>query len=248
MKAVIYIRVSTEEQASEGASLAMQEHKCRQYAELHDMEVVSVVADEGVSARDTNRPGLRTVQRMMEVGAVDSLIVLKLDRLTRSVSDLYELLRLCTGSDVGLHGVEDRMDTDSATGRAMLGMLAVLSQWERETISERVVGVLADIRRQGYHVGKAPWGWDAVKHDGPGCLLEPRSTTTVEIIERARAYRNGGLSLRKIADQLFTDGLIDKLMAPTSVQRVLRAPHPDDMILMESGAYRWPATDYAATI
>lgn len=92
MKVIGYVRVSTEEQATQGVSLAAQEAKLRQYRELFGHDLVEVVNDGGQSAKTLNRPGLQSALAALKNGQADGLLVLKLDRLTRSVRDLGELL------------------------------------------------------------------------------------------------------------------------------------------------------------
>jgi site-specific DNA recombinase len=92
MKAVAYLRCSTEDQATRGVSLEAQRAKVEAYAGLYDLQLVAVVEDAGVSARTLDRPGLQKALAMLARGEAQALIVLKLDRLTRSVRDLGELL------------------------------------------------------------------------------------------------------------------------------------------------------------
>ena len=92
MKAVGYIRVSTEEQATQGVSLDAQTEKVRAYASLYDIELVEIITDAGVSAKTIDRPGLSKALAMLEAEEAEALVIVKLDRLTRSVRDLDYLL------------------------------------------------------------------------------------------------------------------------------------------------------------
>lgn len=85
MKVVGYVRVSTEEQATQGVSLQAQEAKLRQYCDLYGHDLAEVVIDAGQSAKTLNRPGLAKVLASLEAGEVEGVVILKLDRLTRTI-------------------------------------------------------------------------------------------------------------------------------------------------------------------
>ena len=92
MLAIGYVRVSTDRQADQGTSLDAQAARIQAMATVQNAELVDIVVDGGESAKSMNRPGLRRVLALVETGKVDTVIVAKLDRLTRSVKDLCELL------------------------------------------------------------------------------------------------------------------------------------------------------------
>lgn len=230
---VIYSRVSTAEQAASGLSLDIQEEKCRQYADLHGLTVVGVIRDEGVSAKDLNRPGMRTLRSTIKEGAVNGIVVYRLDRLTRSVGDFAAVLHPeLERYDVRLHGVNDRIDTSTATGRMQVNMILTVAQWERETTAERIRDTIAGVRQQGYHMGQAPWGWRCIEHDGPGSLLATNDAAQATI-RRARELYGKGLSLRAIGAEI-------EVPHPQSVKRIIASPVAEDMV-PEGNGFAWPA-------
>ena len=93
MKAIGYIRVSTEKQADFGVSLEAQEAKIRAMAVVQGAGLEEAIVDAGESAKSLNRPGMERLLALVDAGAVDTVIIAKLDRLTRSVADLAELLK-----------------------------------------------------------------------------------------------------------------------------------------------------------
>jgi site-specific DNA recombinase len=137
MKVVGYCRVSTEDQAREGVSLAAQHVKIEAYALVKDWILAEVIRDEGVSAKSLVRPGLQRLLALVEAGQVEAVIIYKLDRLTRSVADLDKLMKLFERKGVALVSLQESLDATTATGRLMMNLLASVSQWEREVIGER---------------------------------------------------------------------------------------------------------------
>src|SRR5229473_2860839 len=119
MLAIGYARVSTDRQADQGVSLDAQTMRIRAMATVQSAELVDVIVDGGESAKSMNRPGVRRVLAMVEAGKIDTVIVAKLDRLTRSVKDLCELLEHFERKGVALVSVAESLDTGS--GRRTAG-------------------------------------------------------------------------------------------------------------------------------
>src|SRR4051812_14622609 len=203
-RAIGYVRVSLEKQANEGHSLAAQERKLREYASLYDLELVEIVVDAGASAKSLDRPGLTRALEQLRAGAADALLVVKLDRLTRSVRDLGDLVEGYFGADrpFALLSVADQIDTRSAAGRLVLNVLASVSQWEREAIGERPSVVMQDLRSKGrYTGGDAPYGYAR----GEGGRLDPVQSEQAAVA-LARDSRARGLTLRAVAADLDAAG------------------------------------------
>src|ERR1039457_2781356 len=137
MKAIGYVRVSTEKQADFGVSLEAQSEKVRAMAVVQGAELADVIIDAGESAKSLNRPGMARLLALVDGGTVDTVIIAKLDRLTRSVADLAVLLKRFERRGVSLVSVADALDTRSAAGRLVLNIMVSVSQWEREAIGER---------------------------------------------------------------------------------------------------------------
>jgi DNA invertase Pin-like site-specific DNA recombinase len=212
--------VSTEKQADAGQSLEAQRAKVEAYASLYDLELVEVVVDAGVSAKSLSRPGLERALAMLKSGEADALLVVKLDRLTRSVRDLGELVeRYFASGKSALLSVSEQIDTRSAAGRLVLNVLASVSQWEREAIGERTAAVMQFKAAQGeYTGGKAPYGFRV--EAGELVAVEGER----EVVEAARKAKASGLSLRAIARELGARGFVTrtgKAFAPVQVSRLV---------------------------
>lgn len=196
MKVIGYTRVSTDEQAQGGVSLEAQRAKLEQYAELYDLELVDIVVDAGVSAKNLNRDGLKSALAVLERGHAAGLLVAKLDRLTRSVRDLSDLLEKYFGTKYALLSVAEKVDTSSAAGRMILNIMATVSQWEREVIGERTSAALQHKIAQGQHVGSPGLGFRMAD----GQLQADQAEGS--IVERILGLREDGLTLQAIADTL----------------------------------------------
>ena len=147
------------QQAETGVSLAAQAEKIRAMAVVRDAELVDIVTDAGASAKDLNREGLARVLDLVDKRKVDVGIVAKLDRLTRSVRDLGELLERFERRGVSLVSVAESLDTGTAAGRLVLNVKASVSQWEREVIGERTREALAPKKAQGQRIGALSASW-----------------------------------------------------------------------------------------
>jgi site-specific DNA recombinase len=221
MKAVAYLRVSTEDQAARGVSLEAQRAKIAAYAGLYDLELVAVVEDAGLSARTLDRPGLQRALTMLARGEAQALIVLKLDRLTRSVRDLGELLE-GPFARAALLSVGEQIDTRTAAGRLVLNVLASVAQWERETIGERTATAMAHKKTKGERVGAVPYGYGL---GADGHALVPVAAEQAVIAE-ARRLKASGLALRAIAAELERAGMVarnGRRFEAAQVQRMVAA-------------------------
>jgi site-specific DNA recombinase len=158
--AVGYIRVSTTKQDESGLSLEEQKRRIEAWAVAQDLKLEQVYEDGAESAKNLDRPEVQELLRRVVAGEISHVIVYKLDRLTRSVRDLYELITVFQRHNVAFCSVTESLDTSSAIGRAMVGLIGVFAQWERETIAERTIMALSAKRRRGERLGgHRPFGW-----------------------------------------------------------------------------------------
>jgi len=215
MKAVGYIRVSTEDQAMTGVSLPAQRAKLEAYASLYGLELVRIEVDDGVSAKTLERPALRRALATVDRGEADGLLIAKLDRLSRSVADWDRLIDGYFGERAGkqLWSVADSIDTRTAAGRLVLNVLMSVAQWEREAIAERTRDALRHKIKTGERVGRVLYG-SAIDPDDPrrskksdlpsGLKPCPPEAEAIALIKRLAAE---GKSLRAIADELTRRGI-----------------------------------------
>lgn len=205
-RAIAYLRVSSSDQSDNGHSLAAQREKVMQYAALHELEIVEVIEDAGVSAKTLHRPGLIRALDLLKTGKADALLVMKLDRLTRNVRDLGGLIEeyFSENARFALLSALDHIDTRSSNGRLVLNVLASVSQWEREAICERTKGVMQSMKASGRVISRPTLGYDeVVDADGKRRLVS--NATEQALIARIVEMRNSGLSYQRVADALNSD-------------------------------------------
>jgi len=224
-KVIGYVRVSTDQQAEGGVSLDAQRAKLAAYALALDLELVAVFED-AASGKTLDRPGLSASLAALEAGQAEALVVVKLDRLTRSVRDLGTLVDRYFAGRFSLLSVADSIDTRSAAGRLVLNVLASVAQWEREATGERTRDALVQVRREGVRLGGSALGWSrGTSTDAKGrrvVELEPGEAATVA---RAVELRAEGCTMREIAATLTAEGHATKrggTWAAGTVLKVLR--------------------------
>ena len=190
-KAVGYCRVSTDGQADRGVSLDAQAEKIRAMATVQDAELIDMIVDGGESGKSLQRPGIERLLAMVDRREVQIVIIAKLDRLTRSVRDLGELLDRLQRRGVALVSVGESLDTGSAAGRLVLNVMASVSQWEREAIGERTRDALRHKRAQGLRTGNVRFGY-RLDPDGRRlipCDREPSASHAVRPSQRPSSDR-----------------------------------------------------------
>ena len=199
----IYIRVSTAEQAK-GYSIDEQVERLTSYCHAMNWSPIKPYVDAGSSGGNTDRPELQSMIRDIKAGLIHRVVVYKLDRLSRSQKDTLELIEdvfLAHGCD--FVSLSENFDTGTPFGRAMIGILAVFAQLEREQIKERMnLGRTGRAKEGKYHGGGLPpVGYDYV--DGELVINQFDAMQVKEIFEMFLS----GMPIRRICDSLEERGL-----------------------------------------
>ena len=206
MNAVGYIRVSTSEQAKEGVSLAHQSSKIRAYANLNDLTLISIIEDAGMSGKNLNRPGINMLMNLIDTKVIETIIVYKLDRLSRKVKDTLELIENFDKKGITFHSITEKIDTKSAMGKFFLNITASLAQMERDLISERTIDALkykkSKMEKTG---GDIPFGYDVTEEN-----ILIKNSDEQKVISLIRRSRKKGDSLRTICRKLEEKGIRTK--------------------------------------
>ena len=202
--AIGYVRVSTQEQATNGVSLDAQRDKLRAYYKLNSIKLIDIKADEGYSGSTLDRPALQAARQMLRRGRANTLLVVKLDRLSRSLRDVCTLVdELFSQERNHLLSLCGMVNTHSAAGRMVLMNLANYCQFEREMISERTRDALQHMKAQGIRLGPAHYGYalgDHLDEQGRRVLVPVESEQAV--IAKMVALRNEGLSFSQVVQRL----------------------------------------------
>jgi site-specific DNA recombinase len=199
-------------------SLEAQEAKIRAMATVQGAAVIELIVDGGESAKDLKRPGMDRLLTLVDERKVDTVIIAKLDRLTRSVKDLAELLERFQRRGVSLVSVAESLDTGSAAGRLVINIMTAVSQWEREAIGERTRDAMQHKKSNGERVGNIAYGF---KLGANGLQLEPdpQEQTVLAAIRDLRARR---CTLRGIAAELNARGWRTRRASAWRLEHVAR--------------------------
>jgi len=207
-RAVGYVRVSTEGQASNGESLDLQADAIRAYCQSQGLELVDLIVEAGVSGYTplSDRPGGGRLLSLLSKREVNHVVTSKLDRMFRRASDALEQTAAWDKSGVGLHVLNmggSTVSTATAVGRVFLSMLAVFAEFERNLISERTREAMAAKRKRGERIsGELPFGYQ-LSEDGIHLEPEPGEQASLALLHRLRSK---GLSLRAVAETLNQQG------------------------------------------
>ena len=196
-RAAIYIRVSTQEQAQEGYSVGEQKERLVAYCKAHDWLIADIYADAGYTGSNLKRPGIQKL--ISETDKFDLVLVYKLDRLSRSQRDtLYLIEEIFLPNTVDFVSMQESFDTSSPFGKAMIGLLAVFAQLEREQIKERTrMGRVARAKAGLHHGGGyIPIGYN---YEDGHLTINPYEA---EQVKKIFSWYLEGASLKAIADRL----------------------------------------------
>ena len=225
MNTVLYIRVSTDEQVREGYSIPAQKERLEAFVKSQGWTIVDCYIEEGQSAKDLTRPEIQRLISNIKSGnpKIDIVLVYRLDRLTRSVLDLYELLKLFDKHNIAFRSATEVYDTTTAMGRLFITLVAALAQWERENLAERVRIGLAEMVRQGHRPGSAePYGY-TYREDGKLAINQVEAGIVKKIFE----LYNSGMGIRKITRWLNDHNIptkMNKKWADKTVITILTNP------------------------
>lgn len=160
MQVAIYTRVSTKKQVEEGFSLEAQKDRLTKLCEINGDIVYKIYSDEGKSGKDTNRPELQKLLVDAKKRAFNKVLVMKLDRISRSISDLEKIVTILKENDIEFESASEKLDTSSSMGMMFIRLLGVFAQFERERIQERINDTFTDMIDKGRSItGSPPYGY-----------------------------------------------------------------------------------------
>jgi len=211
METAVYCRVSTDEQALEGYSIRGQVEKLKSYVSAKDWAVYDVYLDEGISGKNmTERPAINRMLDDIKAGYVKNVLVFKLDRLTRSVADLVQLIDLFKTHGCAFNSLTESIDTSTASGRMFLKIIGIFAEFERENIGERVRLGMERKAREGYSIacGNTSFGYDKDMTDKIQKINPQEAETVRRVFDM---YTRQNMTLNGIAKQLNAEKVPTKL-------------------------------------
>ena len=217
---IAYIRVSTEEQRDEGFSLNAQKRKIKAFCELHDLRIAKYIQDTG-SGKEKDREGHQELLLKIKQKQISGIIVFRLDRLTRSLLNLAELIELFKKDNTQLYSVMENIDASTPIGRFTIKLLGALAELEVDVLGQRTKVGMEEARKKGVHLGRAPLG---KKRNNKGKLVQDHQEQAV--IQRILQLRALNLSLRKIAQTLQQEGYQTKRGGkwhPQTIKKILES-------------------------
>ena len=204
-KCGLYLRVSTEDQAREGFSLPEQKERLEMFCKFKNYEIIDYYEDAGISAKTGNyRPEFERLKEDIKAKKVNTIVALKLDRITRSIYDWENLMTFLDDNDAYLDCVNDEINTTNANGKMISRLLMSVSQNEIERTSERTKIGLAGAIKSGHIPHIAPLGY---KHEDKKLVID---YATKDIVVRIFDLYYNGFSYKKISNILNDEQVLGK--------------------------------------
>ena len=213
----LYPRVSTEDQSRFGHSLDEQECRMKQLCEFKNYEIFKVYREEGVSAKNTNRPKFQEMIEDVKQGKINKIIIFKLDRLTRSIQDLENICKFLDKYNCGLESISEEINTSSANGKFFVRMITILAQLEIERTSKRTKVGLVGAIKQGHISGRPPLGY--VKKNGSKKIFIDE--VQADVVRRIFKLYLDGMSVCSICKLFKEENVLNRRWPTTTVDKIL---------------------------
>lgn len=213
----LYPRVSTEDQSRFGHSLDEQEDKLRKLCEYKEYQIYKIYREEGVSAKNMDRPKFKEMIQDMKDGKINKIIVYKLDRLTRSIRDLENICTMLEEYNCDLESVAEEINTDNANGKFFIRMLTILAQLEIERTSERTKFGLVGAAKKGHFSGRPPLGYKKIANDKSLYIDDIQA----DVIKKIFQLYIEGKSVNSICKLFNNERVLNKKWPTTSIDKIL---------------------------
>ena len=166
MRCGVYVRVSTEDQRDNGYSIDSQLRMIKEYCEKNNYDIIDVYNDAGHSGKDLMRPAMQRLLKDIKSHKIETIVAIKVDRLTRNNYDGFWLLNYCEEHDVKIELILEPYDVTTANGEMIFGMNLVFGQRERKEIGARTKRAMEEMALKHIHPSKAPYGYIRNKETG----------------------------------------------------------------------------------
>ena len=217
IKVAIYIRVSTKKQAEEGYSLEAQKERLEKLCETNGYIIYKVYSDEGKSAKNTKRTAYQEMMEDMRQGKFDKIIVTKLDRISRSLIDLEELIQDLQKNGCSFETASEKIDLDSSIGVMFVRLLGIFAQFERERIAERINDTFEEMVAQGKAItGTQPFGYKV--ENGMVVIDEDKKDIVIDMFNTYEKMQSQRAAFTKLKEKY------DLKMALNGYIKILKNP------------------------
>jgi len=222
MKCAIYVRVSTDEQAKAGYSLAAQVDKIKSFIKSQGWITTEIYSDDGYSAKDRKRPALQRLLDDVSEKRFDAILVYKIDRLSRRLKDLIEIVEELAHYGVGFKSITELIDTTTPEGRLMFHQFGSFAQYERELIAKRTkLGMVKRLKEGKWNGGYAPYGYYL---NSPNLKIKESEAKVVRtIFDLADKKQMGAISIARHLNENGVKGIQAK-WRQSSVYHILTNP------------------------
>ncbi len=219
MKALCYIRVSTQEQVHEGVSLDNQRQRIQNYCTYRGFELVDVIEDAGVSGgKNKSRGGFNELLDRMESEQIPILVLYSLERLSRDMLTLLALERLLDEYGVELHTIEGQIDTSTPDGFMNFAMKAFLGEMERRQVKYRTKKAMEHKKRNGDVVGSIPYGY---RRNGKGLKEEPEEQKVIAFVNGLYSKSHRLIDICKALSKKGIKTRNNRAFTPQQVKRLI---------------------------
>ncbi len=191
MNCLIYLRVSTKEQAEGGYSIAAQREACISYIADKGLNLVGEFSDRGESARSVDRPGLQEMlAKIKDDSSIDAVVVHKLDRLARNIEDHAGIRAMFRSNKIQLISVSENLE-DSASGKLVEGILAAIAEFYSANLAGEVKKGMRQKAREGGWPARAPFGYQNIRDKNGTAQVTPEAAEAEVVKEVFRLYATG---------------------------------------------------------
>lgn len=212
----LYCRVSTDEQARDGVSLDEQQERLKAYSRAMGWtEQVQLFVDDGFSAKNLDRPELKRLLQAVKSGKISRIMVTKLDRMSRRLLDLLNLIDMFQNCEVSFVSISESFDTNTPSGRLTLQVLGAVAEFERERIRERVFENMFHAATTGKWLTQSPYGYDLLDKS---LVINDKEAVIVRRVYDL--YLNEGLGFYSIAKRLNEEGIPSRQRKEWSIRAI----------------------------
>lgn len=201
MKALGYVRVSTKMQVEKNNSIGMQKRKIESYCKTHDLDLVNIYEDLGISGMTTNRSGLQHLLEESKKNGIEVIVVWSLSRLGRNLKEMLEVVSEFRFHGISLKTIKENLGGDDSVSELVFNIMGSINQFESKQLGERISTIKQDKKKRAKSYGRAQYGYINVA----GKIFINRVEMAAR--ERAERLRTTGMPWKSIEEILYDEGV-----------------------------------------